>query len=726
MANAMRFVIAISGLVLLALFEGCSEAGRVAGPSESESSAIVSDPTVLSRAAGGLSRTLSAYSELHSMVYVSLPPGAIPSAENVLIRHRRSGYSLTVLLVDGGFDPVLVPAAVGDTVEVITTKSGGEAVHLRLVVPARRPPRVVRTVPPRGKTDVSLNARMLVVFSEPIDPQTLAATSVQLLRGTERVPGQVEFVDSDYLTAAFVPEAPLAPATRYQLVVTQAIRDHDGEPLEAPMVAEFTTGSTTTNALEPNGSPNTASNVALNDVVSTALDPFNDKDYFAIELVQGTVIEFKVTTAFLGTSLPPLLDLLAPDGVTVLASNGELFDHGKNYLRYIAPASGRYFVHVRNHDSTTELPNRPYSIRFGTLEPGPGDPPTVFVADLAVVNMTAGPAGEIYAILGSTTSQPGSLLRIDVSGAISVVPLGGIFYPVDVVVDGFGHLLVTTDDHNFNGRVLRIAPDRSVSVFAQGGHPRTITVGPDGDVWIADADGVLRRFSPFGQLRDSFPLSGGAFVLAFSPAGYLHVLDANSHSVFRLDGGVLQRVIEETAQLPTGMAFDENGFLFVAAYEGVQLFDPQYRLIRARYMSDPQWSGSLIFGRSTTGAMSTRLLVSSGEERRIIEANPSRAGAPGHREGVDFVRFANGEVASGVLGERYADTLRMTDPPAAATWSLVAGALPPGLTLDVSTGVLSGVPAQAGTFEFTVRADAGGRFGLWPFRLAVERLTGAP
>ena len=63
--------------------------------------------------------------------------------------------------------------------------------------------------------------------------------------------------------------------------------------------------------------------------------------------------------------------------------------------------------------------------------------------------------------------------------------------------------------------------------------------------------------------------------------------------------------------------------------------------------------------------------------------------------------------------------------PDAKTWSIVSGSLPPGLTLGASDGVITGRPAGAGSYSFTVQAlIADGRSDTKALTLEVrDRLT---
>jgi len=62
----------------------------------------------------------------------------------------------------------------------------------------------------------------------------------------------------------------------------------------------------------------------------------------------------------------------------------------------------------------------------------------------------------------------------------------------------------------------------------------------------------------------------------------------------------------------------------------------------------------------------------------------------------------------GTAGGSYSQPLNISGASPPYTWDITAGIIPDGLTLDPSTGLLSGVPASAGEFHFTVRATDGG------------------
>jgi hypothetical protein len=65
---------------------------------------------------------------------------------------------------------------------------------------------------------------------------------------------------------------------------------------------------------------------------------------------------------------------------------------------------------------------------------------------------------------------------------------------------------------------------------------------------------------------------------------------------------------------------------------------------------------------------------------------------------------SNPTLTAGTVGANYTQSFTQANGTPAIGWSISAGTQPAGLTLDGSTGVLSGVPAASGTFTFTVRA----------------------
>ena len=75
---------------------------------------------------------------------------------------------------------------------------------------------------------------------------------------------------------------------------------------------------------------------------------------------------------------------------------------------------------------------------------------------------------------------------------------------------------------------------------------------------------------------------------------------------------------------------------------------------------------------------------------------------------------------AGEINTPYSDQLTMTGGTSPITWSVSAGSLPPGLTLDPATGLLSGTPTSAGTYSFTVKVlDGAGLSDMRPVTLTI-------
>src|SRR4029079_4503166 len=94
--------------------------------------------------------------------------------------------------------------------------------EVKVRIPPRRPPRIVRTYPDKGRIDVALNVVIEVVFTEPIDPASVDNTSVSAFSDGAAISGTLR-VRNNSLTAEFLPESPLEPGTEYTLSVSQQV-----------------------------------------------------------------------------------------------------------------------------------------------------------------------------------------------------------------------------------------------------------------------------------------------------------------------------------------------------------------------------------------------------------------------------------------------------------------------------------------------------------------------
>lgn len=235
--------VSTAGVATLALVMLTSCGTEPSTPESRPDSLVVSDLAALSAPVvlGGASLVAD------GVAYVAAPASSFSTGNRAIVRLPEAGFSVQVSMIDGGIDPVAIPAATGDAITVEIDAGAGPIAELLGIVPTSRRPRVIRTSPARRKTDVPLNARMTIVFSEPVNGATVNAQTIRLMRGSEVVPGTVRFldpsIDATGLSVEFVPNAALLPNSAYQLVIASSIRDFDGETLDVTEPVEFNTGT---------------------------------------------------------------------------------------------------------------------------------------------------------------------------------------------------------------------------------------------------------------------------------------------------------------------------------------------------------------------------------------------------------------------------------------------------------------------------------------------------
>jgi hypothetical protein len=222
---------------------GCGEGqGLGAGPEPearlSLPALILSNPSI----PDGLDSAGSRAALVDPVVYASLPPGSVPDGALALFTNMATGAGATAMIVAGGFDPVPIPATAGDSLQLRIQLAGGKGERFFYAkAPPRRSPRVVRSDPAPGRSDVPLNSRVFVVFSEPMSVASISDSTVYLSRNELRVPGTLDFADSAHVTLVFTPESALAPSASHTLHVSSTLTDRDGDALELQATVPFVT-----------------------------------------------------------------------------------------------------------------------------------------------------------------------------------------------------------------------------------------------------------------------------------------------------------------------------------------------------------------------------------------------------------------------------------------------------------------------------------------------------
>ena len=118
------------------------------------------------------------------------------------------------------------------------------------------------------------------------------------------------------------------------------------------------------------------------------------------------------------------------------------------------------------------------------------------------------------------------------------------------------------------------------------------------------------------------------------------------------------------------------------------------------------------------------LPTSSGEFTftiRVTDRNNEQDSRQFHLTIIGPPSIQTASLPNGTVGTAYSATLSATGGQTPYTWAISTGALPGGISLNASTGALTGTPTTAGNFDFTVRVtEAGNQAVVRQLRITVD------
>jgi virginiamycin B lyase len=275
-------------------------------------------------------------------------------------------------------------------------------------------------------------------------------------------------------------------------------------------------------------------------------------------------------------------------------------------------------------------------------------------------------------------------------------------------------------------KIGRITTDGEVTEFplpSSGRGPVGITAGPDGAMWFTECcDKNIGRITPEGLITE-YPLpassdGGGRWRIVAGPDGALW-FNEFSGKIGRIttDGAVTEYSIPIPDAGPFALAVGPDGALWFPI--GSHSQDYLVGTI-GRITTD----GDVTF----YNAPDDFVAVAAGPDGAMWFTSGTCDPDSGCRD-LSIVRAVPGSgltvdtlfLPGGVIGTAYSASLTANGGTAPYTWSVSAGSLPTGLTLDPATGAISGTPSGPGMSFTTGVTDIEDAYQ--PFLLKPELCT---
>jgi IPT/TIG domain len=177
--------------------------------------------------------------------------------------------------------------------------------------------------------------------------------------------------------------------------------------------------------------------------------------------------------------------------------------------------------------------------------------------------------GNIYSTFSGSRGQkvPVAVYKIDLNFAMKPF-INELMNATALAFDPQGLLYISS---RYDGFIYQVTPNGNMSVFVEGmGVATGIAFDGEQNLYVGDRSGTIFKISPGRQIFVFATLepSISAYHLTFGPDGYLYVTGPTTSSfdaVYRISHEGEVEVFYRGLGRPQGMAFDENGTLYVAA-----------------------------------------------------------------------------------------------------------------------------------------------------------------
>jgi len=186
-----------------------------------------------------------------------------------------------------------------------------------------------------------------------------------------------------------------------------------------------------------------------------------------------------------------------------------------------------------------------------------------------VANPAFDAAGNIYTTFSGSRGQkvPVAVYKIDLNFNLKPF-INELMNATALAFDTEGLLYISS---RFEGIVYQVTPSGNMSVFVEGmGVATGIAFDGEHNLYVGDRSGTIFKISPNRQIFVFATLepSIAAYHLVFGPEGYLYVTGPTTSSfdsVHRISHEGEVEIFYRGLGRPQGMAFDQDGRLYVAA-----------------------------------------------------------------------------------------------------------------------------------------------------------------